>query len=82
MDALGACCLDEESRAALRVNKDIEREIERWKRDNSKEYKLLLLGELFYMDTPKWPFFTFHLTLLLIAVEVSYFRLKTLQKYL
>lgn len=44
MDAF-ACCMDPESRAALRVSKDIEREIERWKRDNSKEYKLLLLGK-------------------------------------
>lgn len=50
MEAFAACCMDEEARAALRVNKDIEREIERWKRDNSKEYKLLLLGEL--LDTP------------------------------
>lgn len=40
-----ACCMDAEARAALRVNKDIEREIERWKRDSSKEYKLLLLGK-------------------------------------
>lgn len=39
------CCLDEDGKAALRVNKDIEREIERWRRDQSKEYKLLLLGE-------------------------------------
>lgn len=37
--------MDPESRAALRVSKDIEREIERCKRDNSKEYKLLLLGK-------------------------------------
>ena len=40
-----ACFADDETRAAMRVNKDIEREIERWKKDQSKEYKLLLLGE-------------------------------------
>ena len=40
-----ACFADAETRAAQRVSKDIEREIERWKRDQSKEYKLLLLGK-------------------------------------
>ena len=39
------CFLDDETRAAMRVNKDINRELERWKKDQSKEYKLLLLGE-------------------------------------
>lgn len=40
-----SCCLDEETRTAMRLSKEIEREIERWKKDSSKEYKLLLLGE-------------------------------------
>lgn len=39
------CLVDDETRAAMRVNKDINRELERWKRDQSKEYKLLLLGK-------------------------------------
>lgn len=39
-----SCCLDEETRTAMRLSKEIEREIERWKKDSSKEYKLLLLG--------------------------------------
>lgn len=45
MDSVFPCCLDEETRASLRVSKEIERELERWKKDSSKEYKLLLLGE-------------------------------------
>lgn len=44
MDAF-TCCLDEETRASLRVSKEIERELERWKKDSNKEYKLLLLGK-------------------------------------
>ena len=38
------CCLDEEKKLSLRISREIDREIERWKKDNSKEYKLLLLG--------------------------------------
>ena len=39
-----ACCLDEDAKAQLRVSRAIEREIEAWKRDSSREFKLLLLG--------------------------------------
>ena len=38
------CCLDEDAKAQLRVSKAIERELEQWKRDSSREFKLLLLG--------------------------------------
>ena len=46
------CCLDEETRASLRVSKEIERELERWKKDSQKEYKLLLLGKLSCYSVP------------------------------
>lgn len=38
------CCLDEDAKAQLRVSKAIERELEQWKRDANREFKLLLLG--------------------------------------
>ena len=38
------CCLDEDAKAQLRVSKAIERELDQWKRDSSREFKLLLLG--------------------------------------
>ena len=40
-----ACLLDDEAKAQLRVSKAIEREMEQWKKDASKEFKLLLLGK-------------------------------------
>ena len=40
------CLLDDEAKAQLRVSKAIEREMEQWKKDASKEFKLLLLGEM------------------------------------
>ena len=39
------CLLDDEAKAQLRVSKAIEREMEQWKKDASKEFKLLLLGK-------------------------------------
>ncbi len=39
-----ACCLDEEAKAQLRVSRAIERELESWKKESSREFKLLLLG--------------------------------------
>lgn len=39
------CLLDDEAKAQLRVSKAIEREMEQWKKEASKEFKLLLLGE-------------------------------------
>lgn len=38
------CLLDDEAKAQLRVSKAIEREMEQWKKEASKEFKLLLLG--------------------------------------
>lgn len=38
------CCLDEEAKAQLRVSRAIESEISQWKRESSREFKLLLLG--------------------------------------
>lgn len=42
--ALCACFLDEDGKAQLRINRAIERDLVQWKKDNSKEFKLLLLG--------------------------------------
>ena len=39
------CLLDDEAKAQLRVSKAIEREMEQWKKEASKEFKLLLLGK-------------------------------------
>ena len=39
-----ACCLDEETRDSLGRCKEIDRQLEQWKKDSEKEYKLLLLG--------------------------------------
>lgn len=39
-----ACCLDEEAKAQLRVSRAIEKDIENWKKESSREFKLLLLG--------------------------------------
>ena len=40
-----ACCLDrEERRASIRKSEEIDRQLEWWKKDLTKEYKLLLLG--------------------------------------
>ena len=44
------CLLDDEARAQLRVSKAIEREMEQWKKDASKEFKLLLLGILTFLS--------------------------------
>lgn len=44
--ALCACFLDEEAKAQMRLNRAIERDLVQWKKDNSKEFKLLLLGGL------------------------------------
>ena len=44
--ALCPCLLDEEAKAQLRLNRAIERDLVQWKKDNSKEFKLLLLGAL------------------------------------
>ena len=46
--ALCACFLDEEAKAQLRINRAIERDLDQWKKDNSKEFKLLLLGEFMF----------------------------------
>lgn len=43
--ALFACCLDEDTKASMRVSRAIDRELLQWKRDSSKEFKLLLLGK-------------------------------------
>lgn len=45
--ALCFCFLDEEAKAQLRINRAIERDLVQWKKDNSKEFKLLLLGGLY-----------------------------------
>lgn len=42
--ALCTCFLDEQAKAQLRINRAIERDLVQWKKDNSKEFKLLLLG--------------------------------------
>lgn len=42
--ALCPCFLDDEAKAQLRINRAIERDLVQWKKDNSKEFKLLLLG--------------------------------------
>ena len=39
-----SCLLDEEAKAQLRINRAIERDLVQWKKDNQKEFKLLLLG--------------------------------------
>lgn len=44
------CCLDEDAKAQLRVSKAIERELEQWKRDANREFKLLLLGTTVFLD--------------------------------
>jgi hypothetical protein len=43
-----ACCMSAESREQARINKEIERQIKKDKRDQRKELKLLLLGASSY----------------------------------
>ena len=40
-----SCCLNGETRRATRRSEEIDLEIEQWKKDSSKVYKLLLLGK-------------------------------------
>ncbi|XP_067105789.1 guanine nucleotide-binding protein G(q) subunit alpha-like [Osmerus mordax] len=44
LGAVGACCLSEEAKEARRINDEIERQLRRDKKDNRREFKLLLLG--------------------------------------
>ena len=46
MGAVRACCLSEEAKEARRINDEIERQLRRDKKDNRREFKLLLLGKL------------------------------------
>ena len=40
-----ACCLSEEAREQKRINQEIEKQLQRDKRNARRELKLLLLGE-------------------------------------
>ena len=42
---MSSCFLSEEARAQARINKEIERQLTRDRKEASKEIKLLLLGE-------------------------------------
>lgn len=41
-----ACCLSEEAREQKRINQEIEKQLQRDKRNARRELKLLLLGKL------------------------------------
>ena len=38
------CLLDEEGKASLRISQAIDRELSQFKKENAREFKLLLLG--------------------------------------
>ena len=42
--ALCPCLLDEDAKARLRISQAIDRELSQFKRENAREFKLLLLG--------------------------------------
>ena len=56
-----ACCLSEEAREQKRINQEIEKQLQRDKRNARRELKLLLLGEslsyLLLLLTPLLPFY-------------------------
>lgn len=41
-----SCCLSEEAREQKRINQEIEKQLQRDKRNARRELKLLLLGQL------------------------------------
>ena len=43
-----ACFLSEEQRAQNRINKEIEKQLKKDRKDQGREIKLLLLGEIIY----------------------------------
>ena len=43
------CCLSEEAREQKRINQEIERQLQRDKRNARRELKLLLLGKRFLL---------------------------------
>lgn len=46
------CCLPSEDAEKRRIHKEIERQLQRDKRNSQREFKLLLLGEGLIIDTP------------------------------
>lgn len=46
------CCLSSEDAEKRRIHKEIERQLQRDKRNSQREFKLLLLGEGLIIDTP------------------------------
>lgn len=60
-----ACCRSEEAKIADRINKEIERQLKKDKKDARRELKLLLLGKSIRGTRRFRSFLTFHFMKLL-----------------
>lgn len=67
-----ACCLSEEAREQKRINQEIEKQLQRDKRNARRELKLLLLGMFYHVLIPSSHFFSsyFYLHLGFIALNL------------